>query len=102
MAQRRALKLISEKKLVKFVVEDANLTIYAAYSRRFDALYVTVPGKFCSCPSYLFDVFAKRISDSCIHLLAMKLVGSNLQEVRISLDEFTNKIFPLIFKGLID
>lgn len=102
MAQRKALKLALEKKLVKVTVEDANLTIYATYSKRFDEIYIVIPRKFCSCPSYLFDVFTRRISDSCIHLLAIELASNNIQEIKVSLEEFTNKIFPLIFRGLID
>ncbi|MEM1509018.1 MAG: hypothetical protein QXY49_05725 [Thermofilaceae archaeon] len=102
MAQRRALKLVLEKKLIKVTIEDANFTIYATYSKRFDEIYVIIPRKFCSCPSYLFDVFTRQISDSCIHLLAMELAGNSIQEIKVSLEEFISKIFPLIFRGLID
>lgn len=98
--ERRALRAAAGARLVKIVVEDLGVTIHAAYSADYDRLYLVIPGEFCSCPSYLFDVFLRRAADKCVHLEAFEL-ASNVREIRVSYEEFRKRIYPLLFRGLL-
>lgn len=98
--ERRALKAAAGARLVRIVIEDLEVAIHAAYSTNYDRLYLIIPGVFCSCPSYLFDVFLRKAAEKCLHLEAFELAGV-AREVRVSYEEFRKRFYPLLFKGLL-
>jgi len=100
--ERLARKLLSEGRLVKVHLEDTNITFYVAYSAHFDRAYLLVPPVFCSCASFYFNVFTRRLAKECVHLMAQRMAPPDgLREERMSLEQFKNRVLPLIFKGLL-
>jgi len=98
--ERKALRMATGARLVRIVIEDLGVTLHAAYSADYSRLYLVIPGEYCSCPSYLFEVFLRRAAEKCVHLEAFEL-SSNVREVRVSYEEFRKRIYPLLFKGLL-
>jgi hypothetical protein len=41
------------------------------------------------------------VKDECIHLRAFELSKSDVPVIKISWEEFKNKFYPLIFKGML-
>jgi len=100
--ERAAQKLLSERRVVKVHVRELGLTLYLAYGAKFDKLYLLIPGRFCSCFSFFFSAFLRRTASQCVHLAALSLAkDAQLPAVEVSLEDFRNKIFPLIFRGLL-
>lgn len=100
--RRKALRIITGRRLVRIVVEDLGVTLYAAYSTDYDRLYLLVPGRFCSCASFLFDVVLRRAAERCVHLEALREARDvNITEMRVDLTRFTSILYPLLFKGII-
>lgn len=99
--ERRALKVLSEKRLVKVIVEEYGLELYIAYSAKRERAHLVLPEGFCTCSYFYFNVFSRRVKDACLHLKALELSQSALPEVKLSVDKFKKSVFPLIFKGLL-
>jgi len=97
----RALKLLSEKRLLKILVEDAKIDLVVSYGANYDRMYLLLPGRFCSCASFYFDVYSRRVKDKCIHLRAFEISKSDVPIIKIFWEEFKNKLYPLIFKGML-
>ncbi len=97
----RARKLLSERRLIRVIVEDAGVELTVSYGGKYDRMYVLVPGRFCSCASFYFEVLSKRAKEACAHLEAFELSRSELPVLKVSWEEFRNRIYPLIFKGFL-
>lgn len=99
--EKRALRLIADNKLVKLRLEETGVEMVVAYGGKYDRLYLVVPGRYCSCPSFYFSATSGRERSGCVHLRACELAGQSIPENIIKWDYFKNKIFPMLFKGLI-
>lgn len=99
--ERAALKILSEKRLIKVNIEDEGPTLYLVYGTKFDKMYLLVPPSFCSCSSFYFNVFSRKLSQRCVHLAAYEASDHSIPEVSVRMDYFKDKLYPLIFKGLL-
>jgi len=97
----RAQKLLSERRLVKVIVEGTGVELTVSYGGKYDRMYLLLPGRFCSCASFYFEVFSKRAKEACVHLKALELSRGELPVARMSWDEFKNRTYPLVFKGFL-
>lgn len=95
------MKLLSERRLLKILIEDARLDLVVSYGAKYDRMYLLMPARFCSCASFYFDVYSRRVKDKCVHLKAFELSKGDLPVIKTSWEEFKNRIYPLIFKGLL-
>lgn len=90
------------KRIVKMEITDLGITLYAAYSRRHDRLYLIVPGMYCSCPSFLFEVYLKGEKEKCIHLEGLESVGEDqVPVIKLTFSRFKEVFYPLIFRGFL-
>lgn len=101
MMERSARKLLSERRLLKVHIEDLGVTLHLAYGAKLDKLYLLVPSVFCSCSSFYFNVFSRKLSERCVHLAAYEMANSSVPEVRLNFEQFKNNYYPLIIKGLL-
>lgn len=101
MMERAAQKIIAERRLLKVHIEELGLTVYMAYGAKFDKAYIFLPSSFCSCFSFYFNVFSRRVSSNCVHLEACALSQSSIPVLQVNFETFKNKVYPLIFKGLL-
>jgi predicted nucleic acid-binding Zn finger protein len=97
----RARKLLSERRLLKVNVEDVGVELTVSYGGKYERVYLLLPGRFCSCASFYFEVFSKRAKEKCAHLEALELSKGELPQIKVDWEEFKNRIFPLIFKGFL-
>jgi len=99
--ERSARKLLSKRRLLKVRIEELGVTLHLAYGTKLDKLYLLLPPVFCSCSSFFFNVFTRRLSERCVHLAAYEIASSSVPEVHVSFEQFKNSYYPLIIKGLL-
>lgn len=102
MNSSKASRAATRKRVIKIVITDLGITLYAAYSERHDKLYLLFPQRYCSCPSYLFNVYLKGGREKCIHMEALEATPSkSLPTIRVDYSKFKDVFYPLIFRGFL-
>ncbi len=96
-----ARRAVSEGRVKAFIIE-GKWKVFFVESRLRDKLYFLVPGAYCSCADYFFNVFLKRRKKYCYHLLALKyaLEEGKVRCEHLTLEEFKAQMFKKVVMGM--
>jgi len=96
-----AKRAVSEGRVKAFIIE-GKWKVFFVESRLKDKLYFLVPGTYCSCADYFFNVFLRRRERYCYHLLALKyaLEEGKVRYIRVTLEEFKAQMFRKVVMGM--
>jgi len=98
--EARAREALSSGRILRVVFEPSGRTLYLALSRERDRYYLMIPGRYCSCGEFFFNVLLRRTANACHHLMAlsMALSSGGLREVRADDREYPSYL-RRIFRG---
>ncbi|RLE84107.1 MAG: hypothetical protein DRJ41_03715 [Thermoprotei archaeon] len=98
--ERKALRAALDERVIKVIFKPSNHELYLVESKDRKFLYVTYPGRYCSCTSYLFNLY-KENRGYCYHLKALKIaMDKNLVRTVEERDEEFKKYFTKIILGI--
>lgn len=99
--RRRALRAALNERIIKVTFKPSNYELYMVESKDRKFLYITYPGKYCSCTSYLFNLYNEG-RGFCYHIKALEIAQKKklVREIEEKDDEF-KKYFSKILLGIL-
>jgi len=98
---RRALRAALDERVIEVLFKPSNYKLCLVKSRDRKALYLIYPDRYCSCTSFLFNLY-KKGKGKCYHLKAYEIaIKKNLIKIIEEKDENFEKYFVKILMGIL-